>query len=80
MPFENSSDFSVILKFSLTLKVSTLSETIFQGDWRTAPSIQGRKVGTYYTSLKTSLGVNAFYEEANMFTLRKTPSTAKPSE
>ena len=79
MPSENSSDFSVILKFSLTLKVSTLSETIFQGDWRTAPSIQG-KVDIYYKSLKTSLGVNGFYEEANMFTLRKTPSTAKPSE
>ena len=79
MPSENSSDFSVIMKFSLTLKVSTLGETIFQVDWRTAPSIQG-KVDIYYTSLKTSLGVNGFYEEANMFTLRKTPSTAKPSE
>jgi len=80
MPLENSSDFSLLLKFSLTLtQVSTLSETIFQGDWRTAPSIQG-KVDIYYTSLKTSVGVNGFYEEANMFTLRKTPSTAKPSE
>ena len=79
MPLENSSDFSMILKFSLTLQVSTLSETIFQGDWRTTLSIQG-KVDIYYTSLKTSLGVNGFYEEANMFTLRKTPSTAKPSE
>ena len=79
MPLENSSDFSMILKFSLTLQVSTLSETIFQRDWRTTPSIQG-KVDIYYTSLKTSLGVNGFYEEANMFTLRKTPSTAKPSE
>ena len=79
MPLEISSDFSMILKFSLTLQVSTLSETIFQGDWRTTLSIQG-KVDIYYTSLKTSLGVNGFYEEANMFTLRKTPSTAKPSE
>ena len=79
MLLENSSDFSMILKFSLTMQVSTLSETIFQRDWRTTPSIQG-KADIYYTSLKTSLGVNGFYEEANMFTLRKTPSTAKPSE
>ena len=41
----------------------------------------GEHISTLHcTSLKRNVRVDGLYEEGNMFTLRKTPSTAKPSE